>query len=231
MDAWLARGRYRRARRQQRWQAGSVGPRRGLGGGARVKVGRGAVVVVELDPTVGREQHGVRPCVVVSDPDVIGDQRFPLVGVVPVTGTPGEGLLYPPLAPGQSGLAKKSFALIDHPILTPPASSSLFFKRSCPLRAIEIPMGNCFLSLPPPPPAPIAPTAPSLALVSTVISGAAWYAFRFSFRFADSGNAGTPRRRTWLGVPGRSGRASCRFPPGRRATTPDLHRQRLGGPR
>src|ERR1017187_6506858 len=114
MDAWLARGRYRRARRQQRWQAGSVGPRRGLGGGARVKVGRGAVVVVELDPTVGREQHGVRPCVVVSDPDVIGDQRFPLVCVVPVTGTPGEGLLYPPLAPGQSGLAKKSFALIDH---------------------------------------------------------------------------------------------------------------------
>lgn len=33
---------------------------------------------------------------------------------MPVTGTPGEGLLYPPLAPGASGLAKKSFALIDH---------------------------------------------------------------------------------------------------------------------
>jgi mRNA interferase MazF len=79
-----------------------------------VKVGRGAVVVVELDSTLGHEQRGVRPCVVVSDPDVIGDQRFPLVCVVPVTGTPGEGLLYPPLAPGQSGLAKKSFALIDH---------------------------------------------------------------------------------------------------------------------
>jgi mRNA interferase MazF len=79
-----------------------------------VRLGRGAVVVVELDPTVGREQHGVRPCVVVSDPDVIGDQRFPLVCVVPVTGTPGEGLLYPPLAPGQSGLTRKSFALIDH---------------------------------------------------------------------------------------------------------------------
>lgn len=50
----------------------------------------------------------------VSDPDVISDQRFPLLCVVPVTGTPGEGLLYPPLAPGQSGLARKSFALIDH---------------------------------------------------------------------------------------------------------------------
>lgn len=79
-----------------------------------MKFGRGAVVVVELDPTLGHEQHGVRPCIVVSDPDVISDQRFPLVCVVPVTGTPGEGLLYPPLAPGQSGLAKESFALIDH---------------------------------------------------------------------------------------------------------------------
>jgi mRNA interferase MazF len=79
-----------------------------------MRLGRGAVVVVELDPTLGREQHGVRPCVVVSDQDVIGDQRFPLVCVVPVTGTPGEGLLYPPLPPGQSGLAKQSFALIGH---------------------------------------------------------------------------------------------------------------------
>jgi mRNA interferase MazF len=79
-----------------------------------VKLGRGAVVVVELDPTVGHKQRGVRPCIIVSDPDVISDQRFPLVCVVPVTGTPGEGLLYPPLAPGKSGLAKKSFALIDH---------------------------------------------------------------------------------------------------------------------
>jgi mRNA-degrading endonuclease toxin of MazEF toxin-antitoxin module len=43
-----------------------------------------------------------------------GQQRFPLVCVMPVTGMPGEGLLYPPLAPGQSGLAKRSFALIDH---------------------------------------------------------------------------------------------------------------------
>ena len=79
-----------------------------------MRLGRGAVVLVELDTAAGHEQHGMRPCVVVSDPDVINDQRFPLVCVVPVTGTPGEGLLYPPLAPGRSGLARKSFALIDH---------------------------------------------------------------------------------------------------------------------
>ena len=78
-----------------------------------MKLGRGALVLVELDPTIGHEQQGVRPCVVVSDLDVIGDQRFPLVCVVPVTGTPGEGLLYPPLLPGKSGLSRKSFALID----------------------------------------------------------------------------------------------------------------------
>lgn len=79
-----------------------------------MNLGRGAVIVVELDPTLGHEQHGVRPCIVVSDPEVISDQRFPLVCVVPITGTSGEGLLYPPLAPGKSGLAKQSFALIDH---------------------------------------------------------------------------------------------------------------------
>ena len=79
-----------------------------------MKPGRGSVVVVELDPTVGHERRGVRPCVLVSDPAVMRDQRFPLVCVVPITGTAGEGLLYPPLAAGASGLAKPSCALIDH---------------------------------------------------------------------------------------------------------------------
>ena len=78
-----------------------------------MRLDRGAVVLVELDPTVGHEQRGVRPAIVVSDSDVNGDQHFPLVCVVPVTGTPGEGLLYPPLAPGASGLAKRSFALVE----------------------------------------------------------------------------------------------------------------------
>ena len=79
-----------------------------------MRLGRGIVVIVQLDAAVGHEQRGVRPCIIVSDPDITSDQRFPLVCVVPITGTPGEGLLYPPLSPGKSGLAKKSFALIDH---------------------------------------------------------------------------------------------------------------------
>jgi len=79
-----------------------------------VTLERGTVVLVELDPTVGREQRGVRPCVAVSDPAVNADQRFPLIAVVPVTGTAGVGALYPVLAPGSSGLTKPSFALVDH---------------------------------------------------------------------------------------------------------------------
>ena len=61
---------------------------------------RGTVVLVELDPTIGHEQRGVRPCIAVSDPSVNADQRFPLIAVVPVTGTPGVGALYPALLPG-----------------------------------------------------------------------------------------------------------------------------------
>jgi mRNA interferase MazF len=77
-------------------------------------IDRGTVVLVELDPTVGHDQRGVRPCIAVSDPAVNADQRFPLIAVVPVTGTRGEGSLYPELSSGKSGLTKTSFALIDH---------------------------------------------------------------------------------------------------------------------
>lgn len=75
---------------------------------------RGTVVSTTLDPTVGHEQRGQRPCVVVSDPEVVSDQRFPLICVVPLTTTPGEGALYPCLRAGPSGLTRTSYALVDH---------------------------------------------------------------------------------------------------------------------
>ena len=75
---------------------------------------RGTVILVGLDPTVGHEQRGLRPCIAVSDPAVNVDQRFPLIAVVPITGTAGVGALYPELSPGHSGLTKTSYALIDH---------------------------------------------------------------------------------------------------------------------
>jgi mRNA interferase MazF len=69
--------------------------------------------LISLDPTVGHEQRGRRPCIIVSDPEVAADQRFPLVAVVPVTAVAGEGALYPPLRPGRSGLTRDSWALVD----------------------------------------------------------------------------------------------------------------------
>jgi mRNA interferase MazF len=78
-----------------------------------MKLSRGSIVLVDLDPTRGHEQRGTRPCVVASDPEVAEDQRYPLLAVIPISGTPGAGVLYPRLAPGPSGLRKASWALID----------------------------------------------------------------------------------------------------------------------
>jgi mRNA interferase MazF len=74
---------------------------------------RGSLLLVGLDPTRGHEQRGARPCVVVSDPSVAAHQRYPLIAVVPVTGTPGEGILYPRLEKGEGGLRRPSWALVD----------------------------------------------------------------------------------------------------------------------
>jgi len=67
-----------------------------------VKLERGTMVLVELDRTLGHEQRGVRPCIAVSDPAVNADQRFPLIAVVPITGTPGEARSIQPLPQGQA---------------------------------------------------------------------------------------------------------------------------------
>lgn len=78
-----------------------------------MKLARGTVVLLDLTPAVGHEQGRRRPCVVVSDPAVTTDQKYPLVCIVPITGTPGEGALYPALGAGKSGLSKASYALVD----------------------------------------------------------------------------------------------------------------------
>jgi mRNA interferase MazF len=84
-----------------------------MAGATGVTLDRGALILVDLEPTLGHEQQGTRPCVVVSDAAVNSSQRFPLIAVVPVTGTPASGALYPSLAPGPSGLTKPSTALVD----------------------------------------------------------------------------------------------------------------------
>jgi mRNA interferase MazF len=84
-----------------------------MAGATGVTLDRGTLVLVDLEPTLGHEQQGTRPCVVVSDAAVNSSQRFLLIAVVPVTGTPATGALYPSLAPGPSGLTKPSTALVD----------------------------------------------------------------------------------------------------------------------
>lgn len=54
-------------------------------------IARGDVVILDLAPAVGHEQRGVRRCVVVRDPAFLEWQKFPLVAVVPLTGSPGVG--------------------------------------------------------------------------------------------------------------------------------------------
>ena len=78
-----------------------------------MKLERGTVILVSLGPTRGHEQRGLRPCIIVSDPDVTEDQRYPLLCVVPITGTPGTGALYPELASRPGGPRKRSWALLD----------------------------------------------------------------------------------------------------------------------
>ena len=78
-----------------------------------MKLDRGTIALLRLDPTVGHEQRGTRPCVLISDPEVAAHRRFPMVCVLPLTGTPGEGAFYPRLSPGPSGLRTVSYALVD----------------------------------------------------------------------------------------------------------------------
>ena len=57
-----------------------------------MKVRRGDIVIVELDPTEGSEQRGTRPCLVVQND--IGNENAPTTIVVPFTTSRGDKL-YP----------------------------------------------------------------------------------------------------------------------------------------
>lgn len=78
-----------------------------------INLDRGTVVLVALDPGTGREHHGPRPCIAVSDPAVNANDHFPLIAVVPITAIAGIGALYPKLSPGKCGLTSPSYALVD----------------------------------------------------------------------------------------------------------------------
>jgi len=76
-----------------------------------MRVQRGDVVIVELDPTQGSEQRGTRPCLVVQND--IGNANAPTTIVVPFTTSFGDEL-YPfeVLLPASEGpLREDSVAL------------------------------------------------------------------------------------------------------------------------
>lgn len=69
--------------------------------------------MVRLDPVRGHEQAGQRPCIVMSSDEIVQDQRFPLIAIVPLTRTPGRGILYPRISSGTGELTSDSYALTD----------------------------------------------------------------------------------------------------------------------
>ena len=77
---------------------------------------RGRVVVIDIDVEKGLEgqpPRRTRMCVVVSDESVNEAIDFPLVAVVPISGTASMGALYPTVAPGKEGILQTSYALVD----------------------------------------------------------------------------------------------------------------------
>ena len=66
----------------------------------------------------GREQEGLRPCIVVSNPATIGWQRYPTLLVVPLTTATGKWVakgknLYCTYKANQGGLGEDSVAMFD----------------------------------------------------------------------------------------------------------------------
>src|SRR5947208_937445 len=79
-----------------------------------VPIERGSVVWVDLDPTVGREQAGLRPAVVVATDEYLANVPG-LVIVLPITTTDRDWPHHIELTGDQLRLKKKSFAMSEQP--------------------------------------------------------------------------------------------------------------------
>ncbi len=73
----------------------------------------GLVVLADLNPTSGREQAGIRPCVIVSSTD-FNDVRHRLAIVVPCTTTRRNWINHVELN-GPTGLHAPTFAITEQP--------------------------------------------------------------------------------------------------------------------
>jgi mRNA interferase MazF len=77
-----------------------------------VSPARGEIWEVDLDPTVGREQSGRRPALIVSDNALNSGPRG-LVVVIPVTGTVPGLPTHVPVAPPDGGMTKLSVIMTE----------------------------------------------------------------------------------------------------------------------
>lgn len=69
---------------------------------------RGEIWLVTLDPTVGREQAGRRPALIVSD-DLFNQSHAALVVVLPITSKSKGIRSHVPVAPPEGGLSAQSY--------------------------------------------------------------------------------------------------------------------------
>ena len=74
-----------------------------------IEIGRGEIWLVNLDPTLGREQAGKRPALVVSE-NLFNQSYAELVIVVPITSQNKNIRSHVLISQGEGGLSLESFA-------------------------------------------------------------------------------------------------------------------------
>lgn len=84
-----------------------------------LSIGDVVTVLFPVHDPAGHEQQGYRPAVVVGVPAVLGEPRFPVLLLAPVTTDRGQEwaksspALYPRFAQGTAGLGSPSLCLLD----------------------------------------------------------------------------------------------------------------------
>lgn len=80
--------------------------------GGVVSPARGEIWEVDLNPTLGREQAGRRPVLIVSD-NALNSSPRGLVVVIPITGTARGLPTHVPVTPPEGGLTKPSVIMTE----------------------------------------------------------------------------------------------------------------------
>jgi mRNA interferase MazF len=75
-------------------------------------LGRGDVWLVNLDPTVGREQAKCRPCVIIS-PDLFNQGPAELAVILPITSVFRQLSWFVHIEPPEGGLIKHSYVICN----------------------------------------------------------------------------------------------------------------------